>query len=318
MKTMTEYHAPLFFRNGHRQSIYPTIFRKVKGVQYRRERVTTPDDDFLDLDWMSVDSDKLVIISHGLEGNSSRAYVKGMVKAVTKAGFDALAWNFRGCSGTVNRQPKLYHSGFYEDLETVIEHVFKNFGYREVNLVGFSMGGNVSLVYLGRQGLSIDPRIKKCITFSVPCDLKAGSEQIAKPGNQIYMKRFLRLLHEKIKAKKPAFPDLFDDRNYQLIKNFYDFDNRYTAPLHGFIDAHDYWQQCSSKKFITTIRVPTLLINALDDPFLSESCYPFTECSNNPYLSLETPKHGGHVGFVTFNRDNSYWSEKRCVAFLKS
>jgi len=251
---MTEYQAPLFFRNGHRQSIYPTIFRKVKGVHYRRQKITTPDDDFLDLDWVSAKSDKLVVISHGLEGNSQRAYVKGMVKAVTDAGFDALAWNFRGCGGTINRQP---------------------------------------------------------------CDLKAGSKQIGKPGNQIYMKRFLRLLHEKIKAKKPAFPDLFDDRDYKLIKNFHDFDNRYTAPIHGFIDADDYWHQCSSKQFLNNIHVPTLMVSALDDPFLAQACYPFTECAANPHLTLETPKHGGHVGFVTFNRDKRYWSEERCIKFLK-
>ncbi|MBN2809177.1 MAG: alpha/beta fold hydrolase [Deltaproteobacteria bacterium] len=313
---MTEYHPPLFFRNGHRQSIYPTIFRQVKGVDYLRETISTPDDDFLDLDWVYGSSDKLVIISHGLEGNSTRAYVKGMVKAVTDAGFAALAWNFRGCGGAINRQPKLYHSGFYEDLETVIEHVFKKYQYREVNLVGFSMGGNVSLVYLGKKGSSIDPRLKKCVAFSVPCDLKASSEQIARPGNQVYMQRFLRLLRQKIKAKQADFPELFDDKNYEQLKNFLDFDNRYTAPLHGFIDAFDYWKQCSSKQFLNNIQIPTLLINALDDPFLAEACYPFSECAANPNLSLETPRHGGHVGFVTFNRNNLYWSEKRCLQFV--
>ena len=315
---MSDYQAPWFFRNGHRQSIYPTIFRMVNGVHYKRERITTPDNDFLDLDWMSGKSDKLAIISHGLEGNTSRAYVKGMVKAVTKAGFDALAWNFRGCGGTINRRPQLYHSGSYKDLERVIEHVFQHCKYREINLIGFSMGGNISLIYLGRKGNTIDGRIKKCVAFSVPCDLKAGSEQIAKPTNRIYMKRFLHLLHEKIKAKKVTFPDLFDDRDYSAIKNFYDFDNRYTAPLHGFIDAYDYWRQCSSKQFIKNIRVPTLLVSALDDPFLAEACYPFQESDANPQFSLETPKHGGHVGFVTFNRSNLYWSEERCVTFLKN
>ena len=315
---MTDYQAPLFFRNGHLQSIYPTIFRKVGGVHYRRERIITPDDDFLDLDWMSGKSDRLTIISHGLEGNSSRAYVKGMVKAVTDAGFDALAWNFRGCGGTINRQPQLYHSGSYKDLETVIEHVFQHCEYREINLIGFSMGGNISLIYLGHKDSTVDLRIKKCIVFSVPCDLKAGSEQIGKPTNQIYMERFLRLLHEKIKAKKVTFPGLFDDRDYSTIKNFYDFDNRYTAPLHGFVDADDYWRQSSSKQFIKSIQVPTLLVSALDDPFLAPACYPFRESAANPYVSLETPKHGGHVGFVSFNRNNLYWSEKRSVAFLKN
>jgi len=315
--SMTNYKAPLFFRNGHRQSIYPTIFRRVLGVNYRRERINTPDDDFLDLDWVSGQSDKLAIISHGLEGNSTRAYIKGMVKAVTTAGFDALAWNFRGCGGSINRQPKLYHSGSYKDLETVIEHVFRRYNYREINLIGFSMGGNISLIYLGRKENNVDQRIKKCVVFSVPCDLKASSTQIGKPANQIYIRRFLRLLHVKIKAKQAAYPNLFDDHDYAKIKNFYDFDNRYTAPLHGFVDAGDYWRQCSSKQFIKNIRVPTLLISALDDPFLAQACYPFSECAANPQTSLETPEHGGHVGFVTFKRNHLYWSEKRCLAFLQ-
>lgn len=313
---MNRYQPPILFRNGHIQSIFPTIFRQVEGINYRRETIATPDDDFLDLDWVSGSSDKLVIISHGLEGNSERAYVKGMVKAVTDTGFDALAWNFRGCGGTVNRQPKLYHSGVYEDLETVINHVFKNHAYREINLVGFSMGGNITLVYLGLKGHNLDQRIKKNVVFSVPCDLKAGSEQIATPGNYIYMKRFLRLLHRKVKAKKITFPDLFADHDYSKIKDFYGFDNRYTAPLHGFANAFDYWDKCSSKQFIKDIKVPTLVVNALDDPFLAPKCYPFKECNANPYTALETPKHGGHVGFVEFNRENLYWSEKHCLQFI--
>ncbi len=315
--SISNYHAPWGFRNGHRQSIFPTIFRKVKGVDYRRERIITPDDDFLDLDWMAEKSDRLVIISHGLEGNTTRTYVKGMVKAVTDAGFAALAWNFRGCGGSINRQPRLYHSGSYQDLATVIEHVFQNCNYREINLVGFSMGGNISLIYSGRRENTIDQRIKKCIVFSVPCDLKASSKAIGEPRNRIYMKRFLRLLHTKIKAKKPDFPDLFSDQDYAAIKNFHDFDNRYTAPLHGFADAEDYWQQCSSKQFIKNIRIPTLLVNARDDPFLAPECFPFAETAVNPNVTLETPQYGGHVGFVTFNRKNLYWSEAICVDFLQ-
>jgi predicted alpha/beta-fold hydrolase len=156
------------------------------------------------------------------------------------------------------------------------------------------------------------------VVFSVPCDLKASSKAIGKPENRIYMKRFLRLLHAKIKAKKPAFPDLFADHDYAAIKNFYDFDNRYTAPLHGFADADDYWRQCSSKQFIKDIRIPTLLVSALDDPFLAPACFPFAETAANPNVTLETPQHGGHVGFVTFNHKNLYWSEARCIAFLTS
>ncbi len=315
---MSEYQSPRLFRNGHLQSIYPTLCRRVGGIDYRRERIPTPDDDFLDLDWRSVQSDRLVIISHGLEGDSSRAYVKGMVKAAGGAGYDALAWNFRGCGGTPNRQPRLYHSGSYPDLNTVIEHVIQHYDYREINLVGFSMGGNISLLYLAHHRDKLYPRIKKCVVFSVPCDLEASSIQIGKPANMIYMKRFLRLLHEKIRSKKKLFPDLFSDNDYKLIKNFYDFDNCYTAPLHGFADAEDYWHKCSSKQFIPQIRIPTLLINALDDPFLTPACFPYDESAANLKFTLETPEHGGHVGFVTFNRENLYWSEKRAFAFLKN
>ncbi|MBN2705168.1 MAG: alpha/beta fold hydrolase [Deltaproteobacteria bacterium] len=310
------YQPPFFFANGHLQSIYPTICRRVEGVDYQREIIFTPDQDFLELDWLKQGAGSLVIIAHGLEGSSSRAYVKGMARALHRAGFDVLAWNFRACGGTVNLQPKLYHSGFCEDLETVIDHVLHSRPYSRLLLCGFSMGGNVNLLYLGRKGAAIDSRIKACVAFSVPCDLAAGSRQIARRGNQLYMRRFLCLLHEKIKAKKAQFPELFDDQDYHLIKDFKGFDDRYTAPLHGFKNAEDYWRQCSSKPHLPDIRIPTLLISALDDPFLPDFCYPRSEVKRNPWLRLETPTHGGHVGFVRFNRQGCYWSESRATAFF--
>lgn len=312
---MPPYTPPLFFRNGHIQSIYPTVFRRVNEICYRRERIDTPDDDFLDLDWLAGDDERpLVIIAHGLEGNSRRAYVKGMARAFFKAGFSVLAWNFRGCGGEINRRPKLYHSGFYEDLETVLMHAYAS-GYESICLCGFSMGGNVNLLYLGLMGEAVDNRVKACVTFSVPCDLATGSRRIAAPGNRIYMKRFLRLLHEKIKAKKERWPALFDDHNYHLIQDFKGFDDRYTAPLHGFADAEDYWRRASCKPQLKNVQVPTLLVNALDDPFLPKECFPYRQAAENPFLKLETPRHGGHVGFVQFNRSGTYWSEARALSF---
>jgi predicted alpha/beta-fold hydrolase len=313
---MTSYQPPPFFRNPHLQTLFPTLFRRVPGISYTRERISTPDDDFLDLDWVRRGSNRLVVVSHGLEGDSQRAYVKGMVRAALKQGFDALAWNFRGCSGVPNRQPRLYHSGSDNDLETVLRHVLEHCDYRAIALVGFSMGGNVSLVYLGRRQHSIDPRIKCCVAFSVPGDLADCSRALARPENRIYMKRFLKMLHAKVRMGQESFPELINDRDYHLLRDFYDFDNRYTAPLHGFKDAEDYWRQCSAARFIPGIRIPTLLVSALDDPFLGPGCYPRKEAAANPVFTFETPAHGGHVGFVSFNREKIYWSERRALAFI--
>jgi len=310
------YHPPLFFRNPHLQTLYPTLWRRVKGINYQRERIRTPDGDFLDLDWLRQGRDKLVVISHGLEGDTQRAYVKGMARAARRRGYDVLAWNFRGCSGTPNLKPRFYHSGSDDDLEAVIDHVLEAYDYRAVMLVGFSMGGNVSLVYLGRRETDVDPRIKGCVVFSVPGDLADCSRALARPANRIYMKRFLKLLHAKVKATQARFPAMINDHDYHLINDFRAFDNRYTAPLHGFRDAEDYWQQCSSARFIPTIRVPTLLVSARDDPFLGPACYPFRQADANPFFTFETPLHGGHVGFISFNREKTYWSERRALDFL--
>lgn len=311
----SDYKAPLFFRNGHIHSIYPTLFRSVGNVVYQRQRINTPDDDFLDLDWSAAGSDTLAIISHGLEGDSHRAYVKGMVRAMNQDGIDALAWNFRGCSGEPNRQLRLYHNGAIDDLHTVVSHAAQI--YEKIFLVGFSMGGNMSLLYLGKQAQMIPAAIKGCVVFSVPCDLTDASVALERKSNIIYMQRFLNLLHEKIKMKQAAFPQDVDDHNYHQLKTFKDFDGRYTAPLHGFESAEDYWQKCSCRPWLKQIKVPSLIVNSQDDPFLAGGCYPVEECTDNPHTTLEVTRHGGHVGFVAQNRTGRYWSEEKAVKFVK-
>ena len=312
--TLTDYTSPPLFSNGHIQSIFPNVFRKVNGVRYERERIQTPDDDFLDLDWSCNGHPNLAVVCHGLEGNSHRAYVKGMVKALNSGGWDALAWNYRSCSGEPNRSMRFYHNGATDDLDWVVKHVAGKNRYRRIALVGFSLGGNLTLLYLGKD--DPDPRVSRAVVFSVPCDLKAGAEKIAKPANTIYMKRFLKLLHEKIKAKAELFPGKIDDYGYSSIKDFKGFDDRYTAPIHGFRDAYDYWEKCSSKPHLKNIRIPCLIVNALNDPFLPESCYPIKEVEQNPKLHLMMPRSGGHVGFIRFNRENLYWSEALAVSYL--
>lgn len=312
----SRYRAPFGFGNPHVQTVYPTLFRKVSGVSYHRERIETPDGDFLDLDRSPVGTRRLAIVLHGLEGDSTRSYMKGMVKAVNRAGWDALALNFRGCSGEPNRQLRLYHSGETGDLARVVEHVLAGDAYEELALIGFSLGGNVILKYLGERGAEVHPAIRKAATFSVPCDLSACSVEIGRLSNRLYLKRFLVMLRKKIRAKMELRPGEIDDRDWEEMKSLKDFDDRYTAPLHGFKDAEDYYVQSSSKPFLQTIAVPTLVANAADDPFLSKTCYPFRESETNPNLFLEIPKHGGHVGFVSFNEREEYWSESRAVSFL--
>ena len=318
MKVMinSQYKAPLLFGSGHVQTIYPTIFRKVNDVVYQRERIDTPDDDFLDLDWSRTGSDTVAVISHGLEGHSQRAYVKGMVRAVTEEGIDALAWNFRGCSGEPNRLLRMYHNGAIDDLHTVITHAAP--AYKNVFLIGFSMGGNMSLLYLGKQAQAFPEPVRGSIHFSVPCDLTDGSVALEKRQNTLYMKRFLKLLHEKIVMKQAQFPQDIDDHNYHQLKTFRDFDERYTAPIHGFDSAKDYWEKCSSRPWLHQINVPTLIVNSLDDPFLEGGCYPVKECEGNAHTTLEITRHGGHAGFVALNRRKRYWSEEKAVTFIRN
>ncbi len=308
-----DYNPPFIFKNSHINTIYPTLFRKINDVEYQRIEIPTPDDDFLELDWLKKGSKTLAIISHGLEGSSKRSYIKGMVRALNLNGFDALAWNYRTCGGKINKQLRLYHNGATDDLDTVIKYCTQNTDYENIFLIGFSMGGNLSLLYLGENNY-INEKIKGCIVFSVPCDLLDCSKQLEKFKNIIYMKRFLKDLHEKIKMKQKQFPDKIDDIDYDKIKTFIEFDNRYTAPLHGFKDAYDYYDKCSCIKRLTNIKVNSLMINALDDPFLGKKCYPFN--LQTDFFHIETPKYGGHVGFYEKNSDGIYWSEKRAINFI--
>lgn len=309
------YSPPLLLSNKHLQTIYPTLFRK-PGISYNRERIETDDDDFLDLDWEKNGFNKLAIVSHGLEGSSDRCYVTGMARALNDAGWDVLAWNFRSCSGEINRQPRMYHSGTIDDLHTVISHAILKEDYPEIALVGFSMGGNQILIYLGQSFFQVPDVIRKAVVFSVPADLKSSARQLGRWSNKIYMKRFLKFLYKKISAKAKMFPGLINADHFHQVKNFKDFDDRYTAPLHDFKNAEDYWEKCSSKPFIPAIKIPTLIVDAQNDPFLTPECYPVAEARDNRNITLEIPQAGGHIGFISGYFDGLYWSEERAIAFL--
>lgn len=311
-----DYSPPFFFRNAHLETIYPSLFRRVSLQPYNRERIKTPDDDFLDLDWLKQGSTKLIIVSHGLEGSTERAYVKGIAKIGHQLGYDILAWNYRGCSGEMNKALRFYHSGATDDLATVVDHAHALNQYPDIFLVGFSLGGNLTLKYLGEE--RVRPQaLKKAATFSVPLDLHTSCIKISSPSNWIYSQRFLKSLRKKVIGKSKLMPGI-DVNGLHKVKTLQEFDDHFTGPIHGFKDALDYYTQSSSISFVSNIRIPTLLINAANDPFLSPECYPHQLLKNHSFVQFESPAHGGHVGFAQFSKNGVYWSEQRAMDFFKS
>lgn len=313
----SSYRPPRGFRSGHVQSIYPSLFRVVPGVRYNRERIETPDGDFLDLDWCTgTPGDRLVVVSHGLEGSSEGSYVRGMVRAFRKAGWDCLAWNLRGCSGQDNLKLRTYHSGATDDLATVLSYVARTRRYRSIVLTGFSLGGNLTLKYLGERGRDFEAPVRKAVVFSAPSDLEAASRSLARSDNWIYMQKFLATLRGKVEAKRLQYPGELPAIDLRQVRSFRQFDDIFTAPSNGFVDAMDYWRSCSANRFVGNIGVPTLLVNARNDPFLAPECFPIGAAEDSSDFFLEAPEHGGHVGFVRFGRDGLYWSEQRALEFV--
>ncbi|WP_422360430.1 YheT family hydrolase [Reichenbachiella sp.] len=310
----SDYQRPKLLFNRHLETIIPGITRKVKNLpSYERIRIDTPDQDFLDLDWYQSDSDKLLILSHGLEGDSHRPYIEGMVKKFHGEGWNVIAWNYRGCSGEMNNTSRFYHSGATQDLKTMVDYAL-TLDIPNLTLGGFSLGGNLTLKYLGEE--KRDPKIKSAFAFSVPIDLKGCCHEIDKPHNFLYCKRFLKSLKVKGKAKNEKIPGSVDVDELMKVENMYQFDNVVTAPLHGFDSADDYYAKCSARNFIEGIEVPTLLVNALNDPFLSESCFDQTKFESSKNVYFEMPKFGGHVGFSSNKNNGTFWSEDRAFRFI--
>lgn len=316
----SKYKAPLLFRNGHWASIYPSLFRKVDGVSTTRERINTPDDDFLDLDWSKKGHDKLILVLHGLEGDASRPYVQGMIKLFNQNGYDGVGMNFRGCSGEINRALRMYHNGEIEDVSFVLDHIGKNYDYQEIVLIGFSLGGNVTLNYVARKGKKVHPLLKKAVAISVPTDLVESAKILDSEwfNSKVYVRRFLTQLYEKTRLKEQQYPGTFDLDTIKNYTTFYDFDHHVTAKVSGFDGALDYYTKASSLPHLSNIAIPTLIINAKNDSFLSDTSYPYAVAEKNPLVYLEVPKHGGHVGFAQFGNNGVYYTEKRALDFVFS
>jgi predicted alpha/beta-fold hydrolase len=309
------FRSPWYLRGGHAQTILAAILPRRLPLVFTRERLELPDGDFLDLDWARAGHPRIAIISHGLEGRTSDDYIRGMASALNAAGWDALAWNFRGCSGEPNRLPRFYHSGETGDLGAVIGRAAVE--YQRIALVGFSLGGNMTLKYLGEPG--VHPAVAAAVGISVPVDLASSARVLDQHwANGIYLGRFMRKLTAKVRAKALCFPEALLPVPDGCVPTFALFDGRYTAPLHGFRDADDYWRRSSSRQYLPRITVPTLLINARNDPFLAPACYPFSEAHLNSQLYLETPRSGGHCGFLDLVNGLQPWYERRVPEFLNA
>jgi len=308
----TRYSPPFPFKNKHLNTIYSSLFRKVEPVLFKRKRIDTPDDDFLDIDFLENGNKKIVILCHGLEGSSDSKYIQATAKLLSLNGYSIAAMNYRFCSGEINRQLITYHSGKTDDLNTVINYVLPN--YESIYLVGFSLGGNLVLKYNGDGLFDLDSKIKANVAVSVPVDLKGSSISLKRRENVLYKWGFLRTLSKKMYLKHKQYPKELDLKHLKNVKNLTDFDEYFTSKINGFKDANDYYFKASSRQFIPNISKPTLLINAEDDPFLSKSCFPINEAKKSKCFHLMTPRYGGHVGFIS--RGNFYWSEYEILNFI--
>jgi predicted alpha/beta-fold hydrolase len=309
------YRAKGIFKSGHFATIYSAKFRPIPKIAQTRKRLELSDGDFVDVDWSFTEEKtaKVAIILHGLEGNSQRVYVQGQGKVLIENGWDVAAMNHRGCSGEDNRKYLSYNSGRTEDLTELIHHILSTTHYSEISLIGFSLGGNVILKYLGEQRL-IPSEVKSGVAISTPIHLRGALERLINPENVIYSRTFVNDLRKKYKRKMTQFPDAMNAEELKKIKTLLDFDNLYTAKAHGFNDAYDYYERSSSLKYLINIRVPVLILNAENDSFLSDKCYPKAIAEDSDHVHLEIPEHGGHVGFYESN--SVYYSEKRALEFI--
>lgn len=305
--------APWYQPEGHTQTIFPNLFRQVK-LTYQRERFILSDGDFVDLDWHKMGNKQLCLLTHGLEGNSDRPYVKGMANFFAARGWDILAWNCRSCSGEINRAFRLYHHGEIGDLTQVIDYTLEQ-GYEQLVLIGFSMGGNITMKYLGVTGDQVPEQVLTGIAISSPCDLKASIRAVERPENWMYQRKFMRALKEKVRQKDAQFPGLLDLSLLPDIKRWIDFDRAYSVPLTGYRDTDEFYYEATAKNFMPGIKRPVLLINALNDPMLEDDCYPVDLCQSHPHIHLELPKTGGHVGFAQKGSPEN-WAEIRTWAWV--
>lgn len=306
---------------AHAQTVAGRMLRPLDLVPLERERLDLPDGDFVDLDVapepaLSARNRPVVLLLHGLEGSARRGYAYVTYRELARVGIRGVGLNFRSCSGEPNRLPRFYHSGDTEDLRHVVAALRRRFAARPVGAIGFSLGGNALLKYLGEEGAA--SAIAAAVGVSVPYDLDAGERHLdADPVSRVYVRHFLRSLQRKAALKEAALRERCDYDAIHRARSFRDFDDAATAPLHGFASAADYYARSSSRAFLHRIRVPTLLVNALDDPFLPADALPHQVLRDNPLLEKAWTSGGGHVGFIAGTpRRPDFWAERQAARYL--
>ena len=292
------YTAPAWLPGGNPQTIYPYLNKPKPLFQYRRERWELDDGDFIDVDWVDGSSNApLVVFFHGLEGDSSSHYILSMINSLQPYGWRSAVIHFRGCSGTPNRLPRAYHSGDSPEIDWMLRRIRQHNATQPIYVIGVSLGGNALLKWAGESGENANQLITGIATISVPLDLPAAGAALDVGFNKIYAQHFLISLKAKGLQKNKQFPGLLNKDALKKCNTIYGFDNIVTAPLHGFRDTDEYWRISSSKQWLPHIRVPTLVINARNDPFVPAASLPFTRDVSSTVL-LEFPEQGGHAGFM--------------------
>jgi predicted alpha/beta-fold hydrolase len=301
--TPSDFRAPWWLRSAHLQTIYAPLFRRGPSVRLERERIELEDGDFLDLDWTPGRNGPVVLVLHGLEGSSDSPYARGMLM------------HFRGCSGEPNRLPRTYHSGDTGDLAQVVDQLLGRGGITAIAAVGYSLGGNVLLKWLGERGT--EAPIAAAVAVSVPFTLSRAADRLTTGLSRLYQRRLLGELCRKLRRKFSATASPIDLNRAENSRDFWEFDDAVTAPLHGFKDVHDYYTRASSRQYLRDIRVPTLMLHAEDDPFMTPDVVPSEE-ELSPSIRLELSTYGGHVGFIhgSLPWRPRYWLEERIPAFL--
>jgi len=316
----TSFQPAWWCRGRHAQTLWGALFRPIPPVPLRRERWETPDGDFLDVDRVEgTPGAPVLIVLHGLEGSSRSKQVLGFMTAAYRAGWEAVGINFRSCSGESNRLRRAYHGGDSTELSWVIDRLIAQNPARTVGCIGVSLGGNILLKYLGELGARVPQQVRAASAISTPFDLGIAVRYMERGMSQLYMRNLVRRLKEKTFAKLARYPDLVDPARLGAVRTLAEFDHLVTGPLHGFPDGQTYWRASSSASRLSTIRRPTLLINAEDDPFFPAEALPTRAVGENPALRAAFVQDGGHAGFLSgvWPGRPVPWAENRTMAFLQ-
>lgn len=312
----SNYQAPAWLSHPHAQTILRGLLPALRSSLPPAEILELPDGDFLQLHWHLPHpaSAPLAILCHGLEGHAGSSYIRSLTRALALSSCNTLSWSYRGCGSLPNRLARSYHSGATEDLAAVVEHALLR-ASGPLLLAGFSLGGNLILKYLGER--VPPPRIAAAAAVSAPVDLATSADVLDQHrANALYRRRFVATLTRKAADKARRFPGQVPPCDWSAIRTVRAFDDAYTAPLHGFADAADYYARCSALPLLGRLSLPSLLLNALDDPLLSRLSYPSALAASHPFLHFESPARGGHVGFFDRRFPLRSWLDTRLPAFF--